>query len=68
MNSKPKNIGELADDQLRHLTPIEELINDLANGREVYDYQIEESVEHLDEAQGNAAEILRRFEKQVGPV
>lgn len=66
--SDTQNIGELADEQLGHLTPIEELINDLVNDREVYDYQIEEAVEHLEQTQDNANEILRRFEKQVGPI
>jgi hypothetical protein len=63
-----QNIGELANDQLGHLTPLEELVDDLANGREVSDYQIEEAVEHVRATQDNANEILRRFEDQVGPI
>lgn len=62
------SIGELANDQLGHLTAIEELVADLANGREVYDYQIEEAVEHVEHTQKNANEILRRFEERVEPI
>lgn len=62
------NIGELAEDQLRHLTPIEELVEDLAEGREIWEYQIEEAVEHVEKTQNDATEILRRFEEQLGPI
>lgn len=62
------NIGELAEDQLRHLTPIEELVEDLAEGREIWEYQIEEAVGHVKKTQDDATEILRRFEEKLGPV
>ncbi len=63
-----QNIGELADEQLKNLTVLEELLNDIENGREVYDYQITDSVEAVESAQENASEILRRYEKTVGPI
>lgn len=49
---------ELADDQLTALTQLEELLDDLANDREVYDYQVREGVEAVETAQEHAVEML----------
>ena len=62
------NIGQLADDNLRQLTPLEELVRDLANERDVYDEQIRRASECVENAQENSNEILRRFEEQVEPI
>jgi hypothetical protein len=51
---------ELADDQLTALTQLEELLDDLANDREVYDYQVREGVEAVETAQEHTAEMLDR--------
>jgi len=63
-----KSIGELADEQLQDLTKLEELLNDLQNGREVYDYQIREGAEAVEECQEAAVEVLERSEKYGGSV
>lgn len=62
------NTGELADEMLGQLTVLEELVRDIEAGREVYPEQIDRAVENLEDAQGNANEILRRFEETVGPI
>jgi len=62
------NTGELADEILAELTPVEELVRDLANDRTVYEYQVEEAIEHIETAQGNASEILDQYEDQHGPI
>jgi hypothetical protein len=51
---------ELADDQLTALTQLEELLDDLANDREVYDYQVREGVEAVETAQEHTVEMLDR--------
>ena len=63
-----QNIGELADDNLRHLTTLEDLLNDLERGREPTEHQLRKAREALEQAQDNSNETLRRFEKQVGPI
>jgi len=51
---------ELANDQLTALTQLEELLDDLANDREVYDYQVREGVEAVETAQEHTVEMLDR--------
>jgi len=51
---------ELANDQLTALTQLEELLDDLVNDREVYDYQVQEGVEAVETAQDHAVEMLDR--------
>lgn len=51
---------ELADGQLTALTQLKELLDDLANDREVYDYQVREGVEAVETAQEHAVEMLDR--------
>lgn len=53
---------ELANDQLTALTQLEELLDDLAHDREVYDYQVREGVEAVDTAQEHAVEMIDRCE------
>jgi len=45
-------------DLLTALTQLEELLNDLVNDREVYDYQVQEGVEAVETAQNHAVEML----------
>lgn len=67
-DSKPQSIGELADDNLGCLTNLEELLGDLERGRDIPEWRIQEAQEKLEQTQDNSNEILRRFEKQVGPI
>jgi len=55
---------ELADDQLTVLTQLEELLDDLANDRQVYDYQVREGVEAVETAQEHTVEMLDRASKR----
>jgi len=45
---------------LTALTQLEELLDDLVNDREVYDYQVQEGVEAVETAQDHAVEMLDR--------
>jgi len=68
MGKENQNLGELADENLGHLTNLEELINDLEDESLLPDWRIREAREHLEAAQDNTVETVDRIEETFGPI